>query len=267
MHPQVAPPGVSPQNVFHVLDEAGLRLGSASVVEYVNETLLPERPLNYYVNIKAQEERAFDMLLGAVMARALDLRRYQPAMPARIYAPCRPNDTQLLRNLQMFGFQNDDAEIRMRRILHLDDVIPKPPVGCVIAPVVIEDAVDSEGLLRRINQYSLTARSANWLASLQEEPLFTVFGVWQDNRLLGEMILTAYGAEGRIEMLYTRPEYRDRGVAKALIGFAGDMLMQDGIRSLNAEVWRRNIPAMTLFQAMHFDSVQPVILYPGIDLS
>lgn len=267
LNPVNALPGVPRENVFQVLDDTGMKLGSASVVEYINDTLLPERPLNYYVSINAREDRAFDMLLGAVLARSLDLHRRQRRMPARIYVPCRPSDTELLRNLQSFGFQNDDAEIRMRRILHLSDQIPQPPVGCTIAPVVLEDEVDANGLLERVNRYSLTTRSRDWLMRLQQEQLFTVLGVWQDSRLLGELILTAYGTEGTIEFVYTRPEFRKRGVATSLIAYAGNMLLQNAIRSLNAQVWRRNQRAMTLFQAMQFDSVSPIILYPGIDLS
>lgn len=265
-HPPNALSGVPRENAFLVLDEAGLRCGGASVIEYFNETLLPERPLNYYISINALTQQAFDMLIGAVMARVLELHSYQPGIPARMYVPCKPNDLQLLQSLQAFGFHNDDAEIRMRRIMNPKDRPTPPPVGCVIAPVILETEEDYDGLLHRLNRVSLTARSIDWLMRLQQEQMFTVYGCWQDARLLGEMVLTAYGTEGRIEYLYTLPEYRNRGVAISLIGFAGDVLVRSGIHSVNAVVWRRNVAAMTLFQSMQFDSVAPIILYPGIDL-
>lgn len=267
LHPPTALHGVPRENAFLVLDEGGMKLGSSTVIEYFNDTILPERPLNYYVTINAMEERAFDMLMGASLARAMDLHAYQPHIPARIYLPCRPNDTELLRLLQTFGFQNDDGEIRMRRILNAADRVPMPPVGCVIAPVLLEDQTDAEGLLARINKNSVIAKSIGWIERLQQEQSFGVFGVWQESRLLGEIVLTSYGTEGRIEFLYTKPECRNRGVAISLIAHAGDLMLRAGIRTLNAEVWKRNIPAMTLFQATSFDSVSPIILYPGIDLS
>lgn len=259
-------PSVPPENAFQVLDESGAKCGSGVVVEYVNHILLPDRPLNYYISINALTERAFDMLIGAVLARSMELRTRNPKLPARIYAPCRPHDANLLRNLQAFGFKNDDAVIRMRRILS-DAMRPvNPPVGCAISPTVLAAEQDFDGLLGRVNAYSVIANSRDWLTRLRQEQLFAAFGVWQQARLLGEVILTAYGAEGRIETLYTRPEFRRRGVAMALLSHAGQILLHNGIRSLNAEVWRRNRPAMSLFQTARFESVSPTILYPGIDL-
>ncbi|MCL1964617.1 MAG: GNAT family N-acetyltransferase [Firmicutes bacterium] len=259
-------PGVPYENAFHAVDETGMKCGSAAVVEYINHTVLPDRPLNYYISISAETDRAFDLLMGAVLARSIELRQKRPSLAARIYTPCKPYDTELLRSFQAYGFQNDDAIVRMRRILSDSDRLPNPPVGCAIAPVVLENDEDTGSLLRRVNAYSVTARSPDWLMRLQQEQLFLVFGVWQEGLLLGEMILSAYGAEGRVEMLYTRPEFRRRGVAASLVAYAGELLKQNGIRSLNAEVWRRNLPAMFLFETMRFESVSPTVLYPGINL-
>ena len=266
VHPPAAVSGVSRENVFHVLDEAGMKHGSASVIEYINEALLPDRPLNYHVSISAMDVRAFDMLIGAVLARAIGLTRRQPDLRARVYVPCRPADVDLLRNLQAYGFQNDDAEIHMRRVLAPEDEMPGPPVGCVIASVIVDTQDDCERLLRRVNKYSLISKPMSWLSRLMAEQFFAVYGVWQDDKLLGELILSAYGNEGRIEMLYTRPAYRNRGVASALVAYAGSVLLSAGIRYVNTEVWRRNRNAMALFLGRNFDSLLPIVLYPGIDL-
>lgn len=265
--PTKVPPGLDRENAFSVLDETGMRLGSAMVIEYVNQAVLPDRPLNYYVTIDALDSRSFDMLLGAVLARSLYLRRQQPGFPARIYIPCRPNDSETMRNLQLFGFQNDDAEIRMRRILSPGDAAPMPPVGTTITPVLMETEQDCDGLLQRVNRMAVSSMSARWLDTLRGEPMFTVFGVWQEQRLLGELILTSHGAEGRIAFVYTQPAYRGRGIGKALVAHACGALQRSGIRIVNTEVWRRNTAAMALFQSMHFDSISPTLLYPGINLA
>ena len=259
-------PGIPRENAFQVLDDMNIQCGSAAVVEYINHTILPERPLNFYISVTASTERAFDMLMGASLARSIQLRWRYPDLRARIYAPCKPHDAQALRTFEDFGFQNDDAIIRMRRILSEMDKPVGAPVGCSIAPIALNAEGDLSGLLSRINAYSVMERSMDWLMRLQQDQIFTVFGVWQEARLLGELVLTAYGAEGRVEMLYTRPEYRRRGVATALLAHAGQILLQNGIRSLNAEVWRRNQRAMRLFETTRFDSVSAIVLYPGINL-
>ncbi len=259
-------PGVPLENSFQVLDEFGMKTGSAAVIEFINHTLLPDRPLNYYLTISANDSRAFHMLVGAAYARTLLLRQQNAELPARLYAPCRPQDQALLASLLDCGFENDDAVVRKRLILSESDRLPRPPVGTTIAPVLLETQEDFDALLRRMNAYTVTAFNYNWIARMQGEQLFSAWGVWQEDRLLGEMVMTAYGAEGRIEMLYTRPEVRRRGMASALVGQAAQELLQNGIHSLSAEVWQRNEPATQLFDKLQFETLQPVRLYPGMNL-
>lgn len=261
-----AVPGVPRENAFQVTDETGLKMGSATVVEFINEDILPERPLNYYVSISAMDERALDILMGAVRARAMEMRSYNAHMAARLYVACRPSDQAFMRDLQQYGFDMGDAEIRMRKILHASGRMPGPPVGCVVAPVELEDEVDMRGVLDRSNEYAVTAKPFEWLSRLQGEQYFAVYGVWQDMSLLGQMILTAYGTEGWVQSIYTETGYRKRGVATAMLAHAERVLMDKGVKTINAQVWRRNTRAMSLFQSMKYDSVEPITLYPGVDL-
>jgi GNAT superfamily N-acetyltransferase len=258
-----------PENMFQALDDEGQPCGSAALVEYINYAILPECPLNFYLSIQATDMRAFDQLMGAALARARSLRKNNPRMPARIYARCHPGDAERLRELTAYGFQNDDAVVRMRRIF-LDSergMLPNAPVGCQIAPVALDRPGDESALLSRINSYSVIANQPNWLKGLMQEPFFIALGMWQDNRLLGEMILTAYETQGTIQALYTVPDARRRGIASAMLAQAGRILLDYGVRSLVADVWQRNRPATALFQAMGFDNREAVLLYPGMALS
>ena len=185
-------PGVPLENSFQILDDFGMKCGSASVVEFINHTMLPDRPLNFYLSISAQDSRSLHLLVGAAYTRTLELRR--------------------------------------------------------------------------INAYTVTAYNYNWIARLQSQQHFSAWGVWQEDRLLGEMILSANGAEGVIEMIYARPEFRRRGVAAALVGQAAQELLRIGVRAMVADVWQRNDPATQFFDKMHFETTQPVRLYPGINL-
>lgn len=244
-----------------------MKCGNATIVEFISEALVPERPLNYYVTMSAMDPRAFDMLLGAVFARALELRRYQPRMRARVYVPCRPSDTAILHALMDFGFQNDDAELRVRKAITHSNTGTNPPVGIDIEPVTMQSADDITGLLQRINQFTLIARSTDWVARLRDSAQhFIVYGAWQGDALIGEAVMTVYGAEGHIEHIYTLPEFRERGVATALLDHAGRELLANGVRLLSSEVWQRNRRAVYLFHKSRFENSEPTILYPGIDL-
>lgn len=259
-------PGVPLENSFQILDDFGMKCGSASVVEFINHTMLPDRPLNFYLSISAQDSRSLHLLVGAAYTRTLELRRKNRQLPARLYARCNPQDQQLLAELIDCGFENDDAVVRKRIILAENDRLPKPPVGTTIAPVLLETQEDYDALLRRINAYTVTAYNYNWIARLQSQQHFSAWGVWQEDRLLGEMILSANGTEGVIEMIYARPEFRHRGVAAALVGQAAQELLRIGVRAMVADVWQRNDPATQFFDKMHFETTQPVRLYPGINL-
>jgi GNAT superfamily N-acetyltransferase len=257
-----------PENMFQVLDEDGQSHGSAALSEYTNYAILPECPLNYYLGIQATDTSAFDMLMGAALARARTLRQKNPRMAARIYTACHPGDAELIGEYAAYGFQNDDAVMRMRRIF-LDSergMLPNPPVGCQIAQVALDRAGDEGALLARINGHAVIAQPPSWLKGLMQEPFFIALGMWQDDRLLGEMILTAYGSQGSIQALYTVPDARRRGIASAMIAQAGRILLDHGVRSLIADVWQRNRPANALFQAMGFDSKEAMLLYPGMAL-
>ena len=56
------------------------------------------------------------------------------------------------------------------------------------------------------------------------------------------------------------------GVAAALVGQAAQELLRIGVRAMVADVWQRNDPATQFFDKMHFETTQPVRLYPGINL-
>lgn len=265
-YPPSPVPGVPLENSFQILDDFGTKCGSASVIEFINHTMLPDRPLNYYLSISAQDSRSLHLLIGACYTRTLELRRKNAQLPARMYARCNPQDQNLLAELLDCGFENDDAIVRKRLILAETDRMPKPPVSTSIAPVLLETQEDYDALLRRINAYSVTAYNYNWIARMQAQPHFSAWGVWQEDHLLGELVLTANGSEGVVEMLYSKPEFRHRGVASALIGQATQELLRNGVRALIADVWQRNEPATQLFEKMHFETTQPVRLYPGINL-
>lgn len=265
-YPLAPIPGVPLENSFLVTDEFGMKSGSAAVIEFTNHTLLPDRPLNYYLSISAEDSRSFHMLMGAAFARTLLLRRQNTGLAARLYAPCRPQDQQLLAEFLDCGFENDDAVVRKRLIVSDGDRLPHPPVGTQVAPVLLETQEDYDALLRRVNAYTITAYNYNWIARMQAEQHFSAWGVWQEDRLLGEMVMTGNGMEGTVEMLYARPEYRRRGVASALVGQAAEVIAQNGMHSLTAEVWQRNEPATYLFDKLGFETLQPVRLFPGINL-
>jgi ribosomal protein S18 acetylase RimI-like enzyme len=262
---QSAMSGAPRENIFVAIDDGDQRLGMAAVVEYVNHQMLPDRPLNYYLIIEAFA-RARDLLFGAAFTRAMMLRRKRPELPARIYASCSPRDPERLLYFTEQGFRNDDAEIVARDILKNGDWGPKPPVGCRLAFTNLDTAEQREKLLSRINPYSATRHSLDWLEKARSNPVFASIGVLEEDEILGEIIAAGYGAEGRVLMMYTAPRCRRRGVARALLAGARQYLYEEQCRSLTARVWLRNASAAAFFKAEGFQQTGQSVLYPGMDV-
>ncbi|GHU70696.1 hypothetical protein FACS1894184_16490 [Clostridia bacterium] len=262
---QSAMNGAPRDNIFVATDDNGHRIGMAAVVEYVNHQLLPEIPLNYYLIIEAFA-RARDLLFGAAFTRAMMLRRKRPELPARIYASCSPRDPERLIYFTEQGFHNDDAEVIMHDILKNGDWGPKPPVGCRLAFTNLDTPERCEKLLTRINPYSVTQHSVDWLDKARRNTVFASLGVLEEDEVLGEIVVTGYGAEGQVHMVYTKPGYRRRGIARALLAGARQYLYEEQCRSLTAQVWLRNHPSVEFFKAEGFQQTGQAVLYPGMEV-
>ena len=266
IHPQSSESGLNRENIFQVFDENYTLCGSAAVIEYIQQTLLPDYPLNYYLSISAANQRAFDMLAGAALARVKVLRARHPDLTARLYAPCMPQDTALLQALSEHGFLNDDSVIRTRRISMNDDRFGNTPMGLALAPVVIEDQEDCQALLKRLNEHSVTAFDLKWYNRVSASRLFMVYGMWRDDELIAETVTSSDSYCGKIEMIYVLPEYRRRHIASSLIDAMAKYFLHNGMNTLTADIWRRNPTAVRFFTASGFEYQRDALLYPGMEV-
>jgi len=257
--------GAPRENIFVATDDAGQHLGQAVVVEYVNGELFPERPLNYFLILDAYA-RARDMLFGAAYMRALMLRRRKPALAARVYAQVSPRDPERLLFFTENGFLNDDASVVVRRVLRPGEWPSKPPVGTRILPMRTDTPEQVDALLRRMEPFSTTVKTRAWYDELARSPLCVTLAVLEEDRILGEAVVSGYGTEGRLDALYVLPHVRRRGIGRALLSAAREAASGSGYRTLVAEVWQRNRAAASLFESEGFEQAGQVALYPGINV-
>ncbi len=85
-------------------------------------------------------------------------------------------------------------------------------------------------------------------------------GAFHGKTLVGALIASYDGRRGWINRLAVRPEYRRRGIAKALIREAESMLVGKGARVVSALVYSRNEPSLALFSSLGYE-VRVDILY------
>jgi ribosomal protein S18 acetylase RimI-like enzyme len=257
--------GALRDNTFIAYDNNDQRVGVGAVVEYINEALLPDRPLNYFLTIDGFA-RARDILFGAVYARARVMRRLKPELAGRIYASCSPRDPERLMFFADMGFDTQDAEYVMRYTLSRDVRPIRPPVGTTLSVSNVRNIEDTDRMLARVNKYSITAHSRGWLEDMMNSPLFAALAVKDDDKYVGEAIITGYGNEGSIVSIYTVPQVRRHGVALALLSAAHEMFMSQGLAFSTAKVWSRFIPATYLFEKAGYKKAAQSMLYPGVNV-
>ncbi|MGN0458055.1 MAG: ribosomal protein S18-alanine N-acetyltransferase [Eubacterium sp.] len=73
----------------------------------------------------------------------------------------------------------------------------------------------------------------------------------EDGRAVGYMGLQIFSCEGYVTNVAVLPEYRQRGIAKALIGEA----LKNDMRFITLEVRESNTPAIRLYEKAGFENV------------
>ena len=94
-HPPQSVNGLPTENTFYVADSANMTVADGFLIHTYHPYLFPERPINLFMNIRSKGPGR-DMLMGALLARAQQLREQTPQMKARVFAQVSPQDTQMM---------------------------------------------------------------------------------------------------------------------------------------------------------------------------
>ena len=119
-HPMAPYRGLAPEDVFFVSNDMQVQMGIGYVMRFFQYELYPDRPLHVYFEIEAQPS-ARNLLLGALLARAEQLRSETPHLKGRIYAEVMPENADMTGFYMKNGFRNDDTEelIKVSACLHI----------------------------------------------------------------------------------------------------------------------------------------------------
>lgn len=262
-HPQTPYQGIQPENVFFVANDQQINLGTGYVMEFMQPEMYPERPLHLFMQIDTQPS-ARSLMVGALLARADQMRAMNPQVPARLYAQVAPEDAEMLRFYQSCGFLEDDGEDLFR--FPPPDGLPQAPLGLTFNSVPLADEFSQNAFLQRLNAQRIQPITRDLLQLWQQQQHFMALGFYRGGQPVCEAIFSGTGTNASLLMLYTRAEFRRQGLAKQLLGAAGHLLKERGVVTLYAHVFRRNAPQVALVKRLGGAFVRTVTALPGIDL-
>ncbi|MDD3409829.1 MAG: GNAT family N-acetyltransferase [Eubacteriales bacterium] len=261
-HPAQTNNGIPPENVFLVADSANVTVAEGFIIQTYHPYLFPERPVNLYLNVSAKGPGR-DMLLGALLARAYQLRTQTPFLKARVFAQVAMQDAAMLSFYLESGFQADDALDIVQ--LSMPGAKPNAPMGYDMGQVPLQSPLEQTGFLMRMNTYRLDVLQQPLLMRYMAMPHFLALYMSRGPEIVGEVVFTGENSYAKLVGLYVMPNYRRLGLAKSLIAAGMTALRERGVSSFEADVIRRNIPQCKLAQSCNATFVRTACLYPGLN--
>lgn len=261
-NPREGREGQTPDNIFEAVEpRTGEVVSSCIVYEEPRSALYPERP--YHVRLMIEGDTgALDALMGASLAkaRAMCAARRENAL---IYAPCQSSDKKLLDALEQYGLHNDDGLERMYAALPAK-CDAQLPMGCVVVHDKLEDSQEQRYFLDRYNELYGVEMDSVWLGELRHKPGFRRLLTVAPTGMVGEVLVWFDGDCGVVEFFNTARRWRNRGVAKYMLGLACQYIHNSGLKAACADV-RLSIPgAVRTLESAGFKIEQRLIHYPCI---
>ena len=255
MHPIAPYRGIPPEDCFVAANDQMLQMGTGYVTPFFQQELYPEAPLMIYMHLEAQPV-VRSVLLGALIARAEQIRANNPQAKGRLYTQIAPDDWDLANFYTRSGFK---ADLHRHQL-----VIPgQNPPGRSSAQI-------PQGCFIMMTDHTFhnthTPFYAGLLTQCMQMEHFLAVGFYRGAHPVSEMLLTGEGQSVTLVSLYVRSDYRRQGFAKAILGAAADILRPRGVTQISARVFSRNAAQIGLMHAAGGKKVRTLSILPGISL-
>ncbi len=264
-HPAAAFQGIPKEDVFFAANDRFVQMGYGYVILSMQPEMYPERPMHIYLCIEAQPS-ARNLLLGALLARAEQLRAMYPHLKGRIYTQLLPNQWEMLNFYSHNGFAGNDAEEEFVFSIP-DQPAPTPPMGCQFASVPLTTVEESQAFLNRLNMYRMTPITPDYLTLQMQQPYFMALGFYRGGQPVAEIMVSGARPDmaGLVSMYVVAP-YRRRGIGKALVQSAAALLRERGVRQCITQIYSLNEPQVRLMKSLSASRRRIVGILPSIEI-
>ena len=263
-HPIAPYQGIAPEDCIFVTNDQMIEIGMGSLTPFTQPEMYPEMPLHIYMQLESQSAGR-NLLLGALLARAEQLRAQYGGQRARLYTQIAPENWELANFYTKAGFKADDSE----DLYHFPLPIwpAHPPISCNYSSVGLRNAEEVQGFLNRMNAHRITPMDADFLGQCMQMEHFTAIGYYRGVNPVCEALLTGQGSTVTLVSLYVRSDLRRQGFAKSILGAAADILRPRGVTQVSARVFSRCAPQVGLMRAAGGKKIKTLSILPGLTLS
>lgn len=255
--------GAEYENKFVAVDEQERELGTCLVESRFCERLFPNRPHQIVIDIDAQKA-ARPALLGAATAQAM-LIAMRENLPARIYCPCEPDDTEHIVQLNEFGYEDNDGVVRMARFIDREPENPEIPRDVIALHDKLDDAAEAKYFLKRYNRLYDADEPMELVEELTTQPGFRRYLLIHEDGLLGEVLVCLKGDVGTVLFIQVNANYCRRGLGTYLMQLAIYMLAKRGAKRIEMDVRVRVPGIMRFLKKLGFEQYELVQRYLGMD--
>lgn len=250
-------------NEFIAVDEEDRVLGACRVDSMFCKRLFPARPHQICIEFTG-DKAARSALLGAADAQAM-LYALRENMPARIYSPCEPDDTERIVQLNELGYEDNDGIVRMAKFIEAMPENPEIPNDVIVLHDRLEDPAEARFFLKRYNRLYGINDTMDLVDEWTALPGFRRYLIIHQRGLLGEVLVALQGNVGRILFIQVNAEYCRCGLGRYLMELAIFSLARRGAERIDMDV-RVRIPGLMRFLTkLGFVQNELIERYLGID--
>ena len=262
-HPQGPIDNLPPENILLAVDELNNEAGRGRVIYQYTPHMDPECPVNLYFDMKSSLGARY-VLLGALMARARQLREIAPDVPARVYTIVDPRDTesQAFYTSAGMSLQNGEMMVELKR----PEYESRIPMGAEVIALPLNTDEEKLAFLTRLSNNDIRHIDFSRLQQFCRSPHFQLLGMVRDNQVVSELMMVGNGDTCELMGIYTHSAYRRQGLARALVHRSMEILSMENANRFVTRVMTRSGPQMGLMHAFQAQELEMIALFPEMTM-
>lgn len=261
IHPQTEINGFDPRNVFFALDDLDNQIGAAMIYYQVLPGLYPDCPVTIYFSLEGQNAARY-LLFGAVIARAQQIQKLNPQVPAWLYTSISPADN-LTKDFYLHnGFDRIDTDDTLLLSMPYGD--GRVPMSCHVEQTMLNTDTEQMYFLNRLDYNGVCNVNLEQLNNLQHMPHFLTLGIYRNGNLIGECLMAGQGYDCDLVAIYIEPGSRQQGMGKALLHRSMAVMAAEGVTRVYTRIMTRSRPQQGLMNAFNPRVIGVNNVFPGM---